>query len=160
MARGEARYTLIANVAGTLATLAGVLLVRPATPVQAVLVWFGAQVFVSPYVLCANARVLGTSPLRPLRDGVAALAVGLLATAAAFAVPAAIGAPEAYVRLLAFRLAIVAAVCAPFALAGPPMGNGGTLARVGSHWRGLNAYLRLRLWPLRRFQRQPPDVGV
>ena len=32
IARGEARYTLIANTAGTVATIAGVLLVRPAIP--------------------------------------------------------------------------------------------------------------------------------
>jgi len=55
----------------------GVLLVRPATPLQAVLVWLGAQMFVSPYILCTNARVLDTTPLRPLRAGVPVLAVSL-----------------------------------------------------------------------------------
>ena len=40
------------------ATVAGVMVLRPATPVAAVLVWLGAQVFVSPYILAMNARVL------------------------------------------------------------------------------------------------------
>ena len=54
IARGEPRYTLIANIAGTVATVVGVLLIRPASPLHAVLVWLGAQVFVSPYVLLAE----------------------------------------------------------------------------------------------------------
>ncbi len=70
IARGEPRYTLIANIAGTTATAVGVLLLQPGNPLQAVLVWLGAQVFVSPYILWANGRVLGTTPLRPLRAGV------------------------------------------------------------------------------------------
>ena len=80
IARGEPRYTLIANIAGTMATVLGVLLIRPATPLHAVLVWLGAQAFVSPYLLLANARVLHTTPLRPLRAGVPLLAASLLAT--------------------------------------------------------------------------------
>jgi PST family polysaccharide transporter len=48
IARGEPRYTLLANIAGTLATVAGVLVLRPMTPMQAVLLWLGAQIFVSP----------------------------------------------------------------------------------------------------------------
>ena len=116
IARGEARTILIANIAGTVATVAGVLLIRPATPLHAVLVWLGAQAFVSPYVLLANARVLRTTPLRLLRAGVPMLAASLLATVAAFVVPQAIGAPESPVWLLVFRLAVVAAIGIPGAL--------------------------------------------
>ena len=123
IARGEPRYTLIANIAGTIATAAGVLLIRPTTPLHAVLVWLGAQVFVSPYILWANARVLGTTPLRPLRAGLPLFAVSLLATVAAFAVPRAAGEPASPVWLLVFRLAIVAAIAVPLALlTTPPIG--------------------------------------
>ena len=123
IARGEARYTLIANTAGTVATVAGVLLVRPATPLHAVLVWLGAQAFVSPYVMLANARVLRTTPLRPLRAGLSLLAASSLATVAAFVVPQAVGEPDSPAWLLVFRLAIVAAAGIPFALlAAAPIG--------------------------------------
>jgi PST family polysaccharide transporter len=123
IARGEARYTLIANTAGTVATVAGVLLVRPATPLHAVLVWLGAQAFVSPYVMLANARVLRTTPLRPLRAGLSLLAASSLATVAAFVVPQAVGEPDSPAWLLVFRLAIVAATGIPFALlAAAPIG--------------------------------------
>jgi PST family polysaccharide transporter len=116
IARGEPRYMLIANIAGAVATAAGVLLIRPATPLHAVLVWLGAQMFVSPYILWANARVLGTTPLRLLRAGVPSLVVSLLAAVAAFAVPRAIGEPLSPMWLLVFRLSVVAAVGVPLAL--------------------------------------------
>ncbi len=116
IARGEPRYTLIANCAGTLATAVGVILIRPESPLQAVLVWLGAQVFVSPYILYANARVLGTTPLRPVRSGVAWLIVSLLAVAAAFLAPRVIGQPTSEIWLLVLRLTIVAAVSIPFGL--------------------------------------------
>jgi hypothetical protein len=116
IACGEARYTLIANIGGTIATVVGVLLIRPATPLHAVLVWLGAQAFVSPYVLLANARVLRTTALRPLRAGVPMLAASLLAIVAAFVVPHAIGEPASPAWLLACRLSIVAAIGIPCAL--------------------------------------------
>jgi O-antigen/teichoic acid export membrane protein len=116
IARGEARYTLIANIAGTLATVVGVLLFRPTSPLHAVLMWLGAQMFISPYVLLANARVLRTTPLRPLRAGVPLLAASLLATVTAFVVPQAISAPASPAWLLVFRLTIVAAVGIPSVL--------------------------------------------
>ena len=123
IARGEARYTLIANTAGTVATVAGVLLIHPATPLHAVLVWLGAQAFVSPYVMLANARVLRTTPLRPLRAGLSLLAAASLATVAAFVVPQAVGEPASPAWLLVFRLSIVAAAGIPFALlAATPIG--------------------------------------
>jgi PST family polysaccharide transporter len=111
IARGEARYALIANIAGTAATAAGVLLFRPATPLQAVLAWLGAQAFVSPYLLLSNARVLRTTPLRPLRAGVPLLAASLLAAAAAFAVPQ----QATPLALLGWRVAMAAAFGLPVA---------------------------------------------
>jgi len=116
IARGEARYALIANVAGTLATVAGVSLARPATAVQAVVVWLVAQLFVSPYILWANARVLCTTPLRPLRAGMPMLVVSLLATGIAFAVPRLLDGPTSAGQLLMLRVVLVAAVTGPLAL--------------------------------------------
>jgi hypothetical protein len=113
VARGKARTILIANLAGTATTVAGVLLIRPATPLHAVLVWLGAQAFVSPYLLLANARVLRATPSQLLRAGAPMLAASLLATVAAFSVPQAIGAPASPVWLLVVRLAIVAAIGIP-----------------------------------------------
>jgi PST family polysaccharide transporter len=115
IARGEPRYTLIANIAGTSATALGVLLLHPASPFTAVLVWLGAQVFISPYVLYANGRVLHAHPFRPLRAGVPMVIAASLATVAGFALPHAIGEPVSLVGLLAFRLAIVGAICIPVA---------------------------------------------
>jgi hypothetical protein len=113
VARGEARYTLVANIAGTTATVAGVLLLQPSTPLTAVVVWLGAQIFVSPYVLATNARVLKTSAFRTLRAGVPVLAASALATAAAFAVTALIGEPRSPTWLLLERVGVVATVCCP-----------------------------------------------
>ena len=71
VAAGGARQALYANLAGLLATAALVLLVRPADPWHAVLVWCGGQIFVSPYAMWMNGRVLGVGPVRPLRAGLA-----------------------------------------------------------------------------------------
>jgi O-antigen/teichoic acid export membrane protein len=120
IARGEARYTLTANVAGTVATAVGVLLVRPATPLAAVLVWLGAQAFVSPYVLLTNAKVLHTTALRPLRAGVPLLVISALATCAAFVLPGVLGEPQSPAWLLVLRLAIVATICLPAMFAAAP----------------------------------------
>jgi O-antigen/teichoic acid export membrane protein len=116
VARGEARYVLAANVAGAAATIAGVLVLRPATPLQAVLVWLGAQVFVSPYVMWTNAAVLRTRLARPLRAGVPMLAASLLGVAAALALPALVGGPESASWVLAQRLLIVGAIFFPVAV--------------------------------------------
>jgi O-antigen/teichoic acid export membrane protein len=115
IARGEPRYVLIANIAGTAATLLGVMVFRPVSPFHAVLVWLGAQLFVSPYVLHASARVLRTRPLRLLRAGLPMLAATLLACLAAFVLPRAIGEPVSPVSLIALRLLIGMAVGVPTA---------------------------------------------
>jgi len=83
VAVGRARLTLYANLAGLFASAAGVLLLRPADPWQAVLVWCASQVFVSPYALWVNARALGVGPLRPLRAGLPMLVASAVALAVA-----------------------------------------------------------------------------
>jgi O-antigen/teichoic acid export membrane protein len=70
VAVGKARFTLYANIAGLVATIAFVMLARPATPWEAVLVWCAAQVFVSPFSLWVNGRALGVGPFRALLGGV------------------------------------------------------------------------------------------
>jgi O-antigen/teichoic acid export membrane protein len=73
VAAGGAREALYANLAGLAATAVLVLIVRPADPWHAVLVWCGGQLFVSPYAMWMNGRVLGVGPFRPLRAGVSLL---------------------------------------------------------------------------------------
>jgi PST family polysaccharide transporter len=130
VACGVPRYTLIANIAGTTATALGVLLIRPTTPLHAVLVWLGAQAFISPYVLFANARVLGTTPLRPLRAGMTMLATSLLATAVAFAMPQ----PASHAWLLVLRLSIVASICVPIAVLTAVPNGGLASTRRATRW--------------------------
>ena len=69
IAVGQARFTLYANLAGMLASAAGVLLFRPTDPWQAVMIWTLSQVLVSPYSLWVNARALGVNMIRPLTGG-------------------------------------------------------------------------------------------
>ncbi|HEX3995704.1 MAG TPA: oligosaccharide flippase family protein [Acetobacteraceae bacterium] len=88
VAVGQARYSLYANLAGLLATSAFVLLLRPTTPWMAVLVWCGAQAFISPYSLWVNARALGVGLLRPLRAGIPMLVVSAIAASVAMMVDA------------------------------------------------------------------------
>lgn len=104
VAVGKAHYTLIANVAGIVATWVGVLVCRPADPLQAVLVWCATQLVISPYALWTNARELGVGPLRPLRAGMPMLGVTVVATLAALLLPQAFGPPVALDRLIALRL--------------------------------------------------------
>jgi PST family polysaccharide transporter len=85
VAVGQARFTLYANIAGLLATVGFVLLARPETPWHAVLVWCGAQVFVSPYSLWVNARALGVGVFRPLRGGLPMAVISAGGVAAALA---------------------------------------------------------------------------
>lgn len=116
VARGQPRYTLIANIAGTMVTALGVLVIRPATPLHAVLIWLGAQISVSPYILHTNARVLGTTLFRPLRAGMPMLSASLLAVAAAIVLPRAIGEPASPGWLLVMRLAVVLIIVLPLAV--------------------------------------------
>jgi O-antigen/teichoic acid export membrane protein len=130
IARGQPRYTLIANIAGMAATVAGVMLLRPASPLSAVLVWLGAQIFISPYIMFANAHVLATGVLRPVRRGLPMLGVMLVATLAAFVVSGAIVRPASSESLIALRLLIAAMIGVPAAVSLPP-GRGAFLRLAG-----------------------------
>ena len=108
VAVGQARYTLYANLAGLAATVVGVLLVRPATPFAAVLVWCAAQAFVSPYSLWVNGRALGTGALRPLRACVPMLVLTAGGLAAAFAAGGEAPIETLFRREIVFGLAVTA----------------------------------------------------
>ena len=69
VAAGQARFTLYANLAGLVASAAGVLLFRPTNPWDAVTIWTVSQFLVSPYSVWVNARALGVTVLRPLTGG-------------------------------------------------------------------------------------------
>ena len=131
VARGQPRYTLIANIAGTMATALGVLLIRPTTPLHAVLVWLGAQMFVSPYVLQTNARVLGTTLFRPLRAGLPMMSTSLLAVVVAIIIPRAIGEPASPGWLLVMRLAVVLVIVSPVAVR--LIGDSGSARALSPH---------------------------
>jgi len=69
VAAGQVRFTLYANLAAMAAGSAGVLILRPTDPWQAVMIWTVSQILISPYSLWVNARALGVGMLRPLTGG-------------------------------------------------------------------------------------------
>ena len=69
VAVGQARFTLYANLAALITTSAGVVVLRPDTPWDAVMIWTASQLLVSPYNLWVNARALGVNMIRPLTGG-------------------------------------------------------------------------------------------
>jgi O-antigen/teichoic acid export membrane protein len=112
IAVGRARFTLYANLAGLVATVAFVPLVRPATPWEAVMVWCAVQVFISPYSLWVNARALGVGLLRPLRAGVPMLLVAATGVAVAMALDAG-GPSEMLIRRAVVFVVVVSACTVP-----------------------------------------------
>jgi O-antigen/teichoic acid export membrane protein len=113
IASGHARLVLFANLSGLAATILFVLAIRPETPWEAVLVWCGAQVFVSPYSLWVNGRALGTGPFRPLRAGVPMLMASAVGVAAAMLVTAD-GAMAALIWRTAVFVVVTSVAAAPF----------------------------------------------
>jgi PST family polysaccharide transporter len=113
IARGRPGPALTANVAAVLAMLAGVAVVRPATPGQAMAVWIVAQLVTSPYTTVMTSRVLNVAWLRPIRAGLPALGVAVAAACAALLVPWLVGEPVGDVSLILARLACGALFCLP-----------------------------------------------
>jgi O-antigen/teichoic acid export membrane protein len=116
VARGQPQYALVTNAAALLATLTGAAVLRPATPLQAVAVWAGAQALTSPYCLAMNARLVGVGMLRPLRAGLPSLAVASAAAIAGFLVPELLGSPSGNAWLIAERLLAGGLVVLPFVM--------------------------------------------
>ncbi len=133
IAIGQPKYALITNLAALFATLSGAILLHPATPLQAVAVWAGAQMLTSPYGLVMNARLLRVGALRPLRAGLPSLAVSVAAMLAGFALPAAfgmaMGGAAADAALIAARVLSAALVFLPFTLLAAS-GHAAALCRV------------------------------
>jgi O-antigen/teichoic acid export membrane protein len=111
IACGRPGPALTANVAAVVAMLAGVAVLRPATPGQAMTVWLVAQLVTSPYTIMMIAHVLHTAPLRVVRAGLPAVAVAAAAAAAALLVPRLLGEPTGHLGLIVARLAAGAPVC-------------------------------------------------
>ncbi len=116
VARGITRVTLGAMLCMTLLTLTGVMVFRPATPEAAVWVWAVAQMIVLPVMQYTTARLLGDSVFAQIRSGLPSLGVAVVAIAAAFLVPQALGTPDAPLVLIPVRLAVGALVYLPAAL--------------------------------------------
>ncbi|MBV8398032.1 MAG: oligosaccharide flippase family protein [Acetobacteraceae bacterium] len=110
VARGGARYPLIANLASTAAVVSGVLLFRPATPVAAASIWIAGQLVVAPYMLLATARVMHAIPLRQWRDGISTLLTAALAGTLAFLLSHELGQTEGPLAVIAARLLVGAVI--------------------------------------------------
>jgi len=67
VALGHARFTLYGNLAALALCVLGVLLLRPTTAWEAVMIWCSSQAAVVPYALWANGRALGVGPWRVIR---------------------------------------------------------------------------------------------
>ena len=117
VARGTPGPALIANLAAVVAMLAGVALMRPATPFQATGVWLAAQLITSPYTVAMTARVLHTGHsaigrlVAPIHAGLPALGVSAASVTAAVLVPWLLGEPAGPIGLIAARLSAGAPVC-------------------------------------------------
>jgi PST family polysaccharide transporter len=116
VARGITAPTLAANIAAVLLTIAGVLVLRPATPESAAMVWLATQAVLVPPLLVVTGRRLGTTPLELCRAGLPSLLLACLATAAAFLVPRLLGEPADPLLLILCRLAVGTLVYLPAAL--------------------------------------------
>ena len=109
VARGGARYAVTAQIGVTTATLLGVAVLRPATPLAAAAIWSAAQLLVSPYLVMTTARLMRAGLLRQQRAGLPALALAAAATLAA-AGAAAVLAPATPIGVIAARLGVLAVV--------------------------------------------------
>lgn len=70
IAFGQARFTLYGNLVALALCVLGVLLLRPGSAWDAVLIWCASQVAVIPYALWVNGRALGVGPWRVIRSAV------------------------------------------------------------------------------------------
>ncbi|MDA8248312.1 MAG: oligosaccharide flippase family protein [Rhodospirillales bacterium] len=116
VARGHTRFVLGSMFCMTVLTLVGVLVVRPATPQAAVVVWAVSQLLVFPVMQFGTARLLGDSVFRQIRAGLPALGLACVAIAAALLVPRAFGEPRSPALLIAERLTAGAVVYLPGAV--------------------------------------------
>jgi O-antigen/teichoic acid export membrane protein len=132
VAVGRAHQALLANLSGLLASTAGVLVLQPADPWHAVLVWCGSQLFVTPYGLWVNSRALGVGILRPLRAGVRMLGLSVTGLALSVWLPGAIGGSVTPGREMALRLATLVAAGGCVAGAMVWRGNRMRAVRIGS----------------------------
>jgi O-antigen/teichoic acid export membrane protein len=116
IARGVTRITVISTLTMTVLTLAGVLLVRPTTPREAVWVWSVAQMLVFPVMHWGTARLLDDTLASQIRAGLPALGLTVVATTAALLLPQSFGHAEDPTLLIVERLAIGGVIYLPGAM--------------------------------------------
>jgi len=121
IARGRTQLFLWSNVCGTVLTVVLCLLLRPATPLHAALVWAAAQLATLALMETGIAGALRCSWLRPVQAGLRPIAAAAIATACGLLLPDLLGAAPSPGLLAVLRLATAVTVYAPAAyLALPP----------------------------------------
>ncbi len=113
VARGDTTRPLLASTLSTAATLAGAMLLEPATPLGASLLWLAAHLIAMPYMLWINSRALGTGLFRPLRAGWPLLGVVLVGVLAGLLVPEPGGALGVWLLRGIARTGVFAAIVLP-----------------------------------------------
>lgn len=115
VARGAPRYALRAHLAGAVLIAAGVLVVRPQTPLAAALVWIAAHAAIAPYMLSTAAQELRVPVWRTVAAGMPSLLIAAIAAIMALILPELRGTP-----LVMFVQRVVVAA-APMLLLTPPL---------------------------------------
>lgn len=133
VANGDTTRSLIGSLLSTGAVLGGAVLLRPADPLSATLLWLGAHLLALPYVLRVNAGTLGTGLLRPLRAGWPMFWLVALGVTLGLLVPLAGRGFGAWLWCAAERLALLAAIVLP-AVAAHAVGRRGLLEAGGRTW--------------------------
>lgn len=130
VARGAPQYALRGNLLGCAVLLLATLSLRPASATAAALVWLGAQVIVTPYMLHRNARVLGASAVRCMSAGFPPLALAVSVGCGAMAASDLVGALTPFLQLVTRATCYVALFAATVVLVRRP-------AVRGPSWRHL-----------------------
>lgn len=104
VARAAPQYALRSNLISCAVLLLAVPVLRPDSAVAATLIWLGAQIVATPYMLHRNARVLGLTVWQCISAGVAPLALAVSVGAGALLATSLAGGATAF-TLLAARAA-------------------------------------------------------
>jgi PST family polysaccharide transporter len=118
VARGETGPVLAGNCCMLGLTLLGALVLQPATPLAAVLVWSAAQIAVTPYLLRMAGHAIRATPLRPLRTGVPVLGASIGAALGVLLLLHATGEPASPLWSALLRVALLGALLGAAAAAG------------------------------------------
>jgi hypothetical protein len=115
VARGTTGPALAGNCCMLGLTVLGALLLKPATPLAAAVVWAVAQLAVTPYLLIKAGSSVGSGPLRPLRAGMPVAGTAIGAALAVVLIVRLCGEPGSPLWSGMLRLCLLAALLAPVA---------------------------------------------